>query len=145
MRFIRKQGFHGVYLVTTEVDNPVKVVITNDPVTRLSELQVANFNRLHVHRFWWLPGSRISSRIERVMDDRQRRRFMLPAEAPSPLSGLISPSEQGYGMAMSSFQKTELRDAESLHDPRAIAGPPWRRNACGGHCPVPGYGALTAK
>jgi hypothetical protein len=96
MRFIRKQGFHGVYLVTTEVDNPVKVVITNDPVTRLSELQVANFNRLHVHRFWWLPGSRISSRIERVMDDRQRRRFMLPAEAPSPLSGLISPSEQGY-------------------------------------------------
>jgi hypothetical protein len=30
------------------------------------------------------------------MDDRKRRRFMLPADAPSPLSGLINPSEQGY-------------------------------------------------
>ena len=141
-RFIRKQGFHGLYLVSTETGFPIKVGITSNPVGRLSELQVGNFNQLQVHRFWWLPGRRISARIERgfkdhfkhhnvrgewfetplseaerfiedtirdigswaikqvhmidLMDGQQRRRFMLPAEAPSPLSGLISPSEQGY-------------------------------------------------
>ena len=154
-RFIRKQGFHGVYLVTTETGCPIKVGITNDPVSRLSELQVGNFNQLRIHRFWWLPGRRISGRIERgfkdhfkhhnvrgewfdtplndaerfiedtirdlggwaikqvhmidLMDDQQRRRFMLPAEAPSPLSGLINPSEQGYRDGNVIFPKDRTR------------------------------------
>ncbi len=65
-KFVRRQGFHGIYLVTTEADNPVKVGITSDPVDRLTDLQVANFNRLRMHRFWWLPGRRISGRVERA-------------------------------------------------------------------------------
>lgn len=144
-RFIKRQGFHGIYLVANEVDTPLKVGITNDPVNRLSELQVANFKPMCMQRFWWLPGRKITARIERsfkeyfadnnirgewfdlsldeaeqfiesritdigswaikqvhmidLLDGRQRRRFNIPAEAPSPLVGAINPSDpnaQGY-------------------------------------------------
>ena len=62
--FIRKQGFHSIYLVTTETDNPVKVGIAKDPVKRLCDLQSANFTPIRLHRFWWMPGKKITVRIE---------------------------------------------------------------------------------
>ena len=57
-------------------------------------------------------------------------------------------------MAMSSFQRTELGDAEFLCDARSIVGPPWRYNLCGGRWPgtslpsaakfeLPGTGQVT--
>ena len=67
--FIREQGFDSLYLVTTDNKSPVKVGIAGNPLLRLSELQVGNFNRLHLHRFWWLPGRRVSERIERSFKD----------------------------------------------------------------------------
>lgn len=54
--FIKKQGFHSLYLVTTEEDNPVKVGIAADPVARFAALQNATFVPLRMHRFWWMPG-----------------------------------------------------------------------------------------
>lgn len=67
--FIRRQGFHSLYLVTTDNDAPVKVGIAEDPERRLSDLQSANFNLLRIYRFWWLPGRRVSERIERSFKD----------------------------------------------------------------------------
>ncbi len=62
--FIRKQGFHSIYLMTTETDNPVKVGIARDPLERLSTIQSANFLTIRMHRFWWMPGRKITVRIE---------------------------------------------------------------------------------
>src|SRR5262245_15665023 len=73
-QFIRKQGFHGVYLVTTKTDTPVKVGITTDPVNRLSELQVGNFNPLRIHCLWWLPGRRVSARVEQAFKENFREK-----------------------------------------------------------------------
>jgi len=64
--FIRKQGFHSIYLVTTETDNPVKVGITRDPLERFSTIQSANFVPIRLHRFWWIPGRKVTERIEKV-------------------------------------------------------------------------------
>jgi hypothetical protein len=64
--YITLQGFHSLYLVTTARNRPVKVGITDDPVQRLAGLQVAHFEFLRFHRFWWLPGRPIASRIERA-------------------------------------------------------------------------------
>ena len=63
-RFIKQQGFHGIYLITTEHDSPVKVEITEDPVSRFNHLQAANFVLLRFHRFWGLPGRPVSKKIE---------------------------------------------------------------------------------
>ncbi|MBM3518445.1 MAG: GIY-YIG nuclease family protein [Alphaproteobacteria bacterium] len=63
-QFVREQGFHGVYLVTTVYGEPVKVGITQDPVLRISELQTANFIELHMHRFWWTAGHQIAALVE---------------------------------------------------------------------------------
>lgn len=63
-RFIKQQGFHGIYLVTTERGAPVKVGITENPVSRFGQLQSDNFVLLRFHRFWWLPGRPVSKKIE---------------------------------------------------------------------------------
>jgi len=68
-QFIMKEGFHSLYLVTTERNAPVKVGVAEDPVRRLSDLQTANFNLLRLHRFWWLAGRQVSERIERAFKD----------------------------------------------------------------------------
>ena len=68
--FIRKQGFHSLYLVTTDTDSPVKVGIAEDPVKRLGDLQTANFVPLRMHRFWWMPGKRITARVESAFKER---------------------------------------------------------------------------
>jgi len=64
LEFIKKQGFHSLYLVTTETDNPVKVGIAKDPLERLSAIQSANFLPIRMHRFWWMPGRKVTVRIE---------------------------------------------------------------------------------
>ena len=64
--YIDEHGFHSLYLITTERSRPVKVGIATDPFDRLSNLQCAHFEALRFHRFWWLPGQPISSRIERA-------------------------------------------------------------------------------
>ena len=132
--FIRKQGFHSLYLLTTDTDNPVKVGISEDPVKRLGDLQTANFVPLRIHRFWWMPGQRITARIESAfkdhfqphnvrgewfdlplstaeafvetsirslgtwgvrqsdlvgfMDHRERQKYGIPLDAPTPLRGI---------------------------------------------------------
>lgn len=63
-KFASRQGFHSLYLITTETSTPVKVGIAADPANRLSNIQTSNFNLLHLHRVWWLAGPQISARIE---------------------------------------------------------------------------------
>lgn len=132
--FVRKHGFDSLYLVTTDTDHPVKVGIAEDPLRRLSDLQTSNFTSLHIHRFWWMPGRRITARIESAfkdhfqsqnirgewfdlalptaeafieasirslgtwgvrqsdlvgfMDHRQRQKYGIPPDAPTPLRGV---------------------------------------------------------
>lgn len=132
-KFVRRQGFHSLYLVTTEEDNPVKVGIATDPMGRFAALQNATFAPLRMHRFWWMPGKRITARIESAfkerfrprnvrgewfdlslqtaeafiedtigslgtwgvrqsdlvgfMDQREREKYALPSDAPTPLRG----------------------------------------------------------
>ena len=62
--FTDKQGFHSLYLITTEDAVPVKVGIATDPAHRFASIQSCNFVLLRLHRFWWLPGRQISARIE---------------------------------------------------------------------------------
>jgi Meiotically up-regulated gene 113 len=59
-----KQGFHSLYLITTEDAVPVKVGIAVDPTHRFGCIQSSNFTLLRLHRFWWLPGRQISVKIE---------------------------------------------------------------------------------
>jgi hypothetical protein len=68
-RYIVEQGFHGLYLVTTERRGPLKVGIASDPVARFANLQNAHFEPLRLYRLWWLPGYPISSRIERAFKE----------------------------------------------------------------------------
>jgi hypothetical protein len=63
-KFIARQGFHGLYLVTTVYGEPVKVGITNDPVRRFLGIQDANFIELHMHRVFWTAGIQIAGPIE---------------------------------------------------------------------------------
>lgn len=63
-RFIKKNGSHAVYLLTTQTGNPVKVGIAEDPLKRFSGLQVSHFMPSQLYRFWWTPGRPISGRIQ---------------------------------------------------------------------------------
>lgn len=63
--YITEQGFHALYIVTTDRNAPLKVGIAQDPSRRLVGLQNANFERLRVHRFWWLPGRPVAARVDR--------------------------------------------------------------------------------
>jgi hypothetical protein len=63
-KFTKREGFHSLYLITTETDAPVKVGIAADPRSRFGDIQSAHFVVLRLHRAWWLPGRPISKRIE---------------------------------------------------------------------------------
>jgi hypothetical protein len=67
--YIAKQGFHSVYLVTPQQSTPVKVGIARDPLRRLVGLQNAHFEQLRLHRYWWLAGRPISTRIEQAFKE----------------------------------------------------------------------------
>jgi len=132
--FIDKKGFHSLYLVTTDTDNPVKVGIAKNPEKRMADIQTSNFNSLRMHRFWWMPGQPITARIESAfkchfqlqnlrgewfdlplstaeafieasirslgtwgvrqsdivgyMDHRERQKYKVPLDAPTPLRGV---------------------------------------------------------
>lgn len=62
--YVRSNGFHAVYLLTPVFGAPVKIGISEDPVQRLNGIQAGHYEELVVHRFWWLPGIAISSKIE---------------------------------------------------------------------------------
>jgi hypothetical protein len=68
-RFTKRQGFHSLYLVTTESETPVKVGIAADPLVRFNCHQSSNFVALRLHRAWWLPGRPISKRIEKAFKE----------------------------------------------------------------------------
>jgi Meiotically up-regulated gene 113 len=72
--FVGKQGFHSLYIVTTEQKSPLKVGIAVDPNRRFSQIQTDNYHRLCLHRFWWLPGRPISERIAGAFKDHFKSR-----------------------------------------------------------------------
>ena len=63
--FTGRQGFHSIYLITTQNASPVKVGIAVDPSERFSCIQTSNFVALQLYRAWWVAGRQISTRIER--------------------------------------------------------------------------------
>ena len=131
--YVHSNGFHAVYLLTPVFGAPVKIGISEDPVQRLNGIQAGHYEELVVHRFWWLPGIAISSKIEaafkrdhaarnirgewfdispyvaeqevdaaiqrlgiwsltqsqmeHLFDDWMRKKWGVPAHAPSPLPG----------------------------------------------------------
>lgn len=62
--FVRTRGYCSLYLLCADETRPVKVGITNDPVRRLDDFQIAHYRRLRFHKVWWMAGQRIASRLE---------------------------------------------------------------------------------
>jgi hypothetical protein len=62
--YVRAKGFHAIYLITPLCGGAVKIGITEDPVQRLGTIQASHYEELAFHRFWWLPGIAVASRIE---------------------------------------------------------------------------------
>jgi hypothetical protein len=62
--YVRSNGFHTVYLLTTVHRAPVKIGISEDPVMRIGNIQAGHYAQLVFQRFWWLPGMAVASRIE---------------------------------------------------------------------------------
>jgi hypothetical protein len=62
--YVRSNGLHTVYLLTPMRGSPVKVGISEDPVQRIGTIQAGHYEELVFHRFWWLPGVAVATRIE---------------------------------------------------------------------------------
>jgi hypothetical protein len=62
--YVRANGFHTVYLLKPVQGAPVKIGISEDPVRRIATIQSSHFDELVFHRFWWLPGIAVATRIE---------------------------------------------------------------------------------
>ena len=64
-RFVGRQGFHCLYLVTAEHDGSLKIGVTADVTNSFSSLRSASPVELRLHRHWWLAGKLISRRIKK--------------------------------------------------------------------------------
>jgi hypothetical protein len=64
-RFVGRQGFHCLYLVTAEHDGSLKIGVTADVANSFSSLRSASPAELRLHRHWWLAGKLISRRIKK--------------------------------------------------------------------------------
>jgi len=62
--YVRENGFHTVYLLKPVQGAPVKIGISEDPARRIATIQASHFDELVFHRFWWLPGLAVATRIE---------------------------------------------------------------------------------
>jgi len=62
--YVRANGFHTVYILKTVHGSPVKIGISEDPVRRIAAIQASHFDELIFHRFWWVPGIAVATRIE---------------------------------------------------------------------------------
>jgi hypothetical protein len=65
--FVRARGYHSLYFLRVQLDDPIKIGITHDPASRRSGLQNANWRRVSFDRLWWLPGQPIAARIEAAL------------------------------------------------------------------------------
>lgn len=71
--FVKRQGFHTIYLVTTETGEPIKVGVAADPFSRFSGHQSSNFVELRLRRFWWMAGRQIALRVEKGFKEHFQR------------------------------------------------------------------------
>ena len=62
--YVRSNGFHTVYLLKPVHGAPVKIGISEDPLRRIATIQAGHFDELVFHRFWWVPGIAVATRIE---------------------------------------------------------------------------------
>ena len=65
--FVRARGYHSLYFLRVQSDDPIKIGITRDPASRRSGIQNANWRRVSFDRLWWLPGQPIAARIEAAL------------------------------------------------------------------------------
>ena len=64
-RFVGRQGFHCLYLVTAEHDGSLKIGVAADVADSFSSLRSTSPAGLRLHRHWWLAGKLISRRIKK--------------------------------------------------------------------------------
>ncbi len=62
--FVRMRGYSSLYLFSVGNTRPIKVGITDDPLRRLGDFQVAHYHTVDFLRVWWLPGKLIAARIK---------------------------------------------------------------------------------
>lgn len=62
--FVKARGYCSLYLLSAGTRCPIKVGLTDDPVRRLCDFQIAHYRPLEFHRVWWLPGKPIAARLE---------------------------------------------------------------------------------
>jgi hypothetical protein len=81
--YVRANGFHVVHVIIPLDGGPVKIGITEEPVQRLGTMQASHYQERAFHRFWWLPGVAVASRIEEAF----KRQF---ADGSSPTSTFVA-------------------------------------------------------
>lgn len=77
-KYIKDRGYYGLYVVAILPDgedgpaSPIKIGISDDPITRLSALQMGSFFKLVVYQHWWLAGKLVAVNVERAFKDKYR-------------------------------------------------------------------------
>ena len=65
-KYVKERGYYGLYVVAVHPtgeegpSSPTKIGISDDPVTRLGQLQTAHFLRLVLHQHWWVAGKPVA-------------------------------------------------------------------------------------
>ncbi len=65
-KHLRGRGYHCVYVLgCTSSKRVAKIGIARDVASRLSDIQVGNWKKLYVFRYWWAENARLSEYIEK--------------------------------------------------------------------------------
>jgi len=69
LEFVREQRLHSIYIVGPEEieNNPIKIGVAVDPLSRFSEIQVSNFIPLKLFDHFWMAGRAVTLRVERAV------------------------------------------------------------------------------
>lgn len=76
-KYTKDRGYYGLYVIAVRTDgvvsSPIKIGITDDPVTRLSGLQNGSFLELVLHQHWWLAGKPIAVLVEKTFKEKYKK------------------------------------------------------------------------
>ncbi len=76
--YIKEHGYYGLYVVAVlqtdeeEPESPIKIGISDDPVTRLGQLQNAHFLKLVLYQHWWVAGKPVAVLAEAQFKERYK-------------------------------------------------------------------------
>lgn len=63
-RFLRKSGFHAVYVIGPADGTVGKIGIASDPIDRAVQIQIGNWVKLKIWHYRWMGGRLLTARVE---------------------------------------------------------------------------------